>query len=284
MPNYGFELDGEEQSNMSDDEFLAVLRQAKQHVQRGDVFQLVLSRRFSRRFLGDEFAVYRALRSINPSPYLFYFDYGNFKLFGSSPEAQLIVEHDKAHLTPIAGTFRRTGNAEEDNRLAEQLCSDPKENAEHVMLVDLARNDMSRHCSDVTVSSFKRVQAFSHVLHLVSHVTGSMNAEANRFEIIADTFPAGTLSGAPKHRALELIATYEPDNRGYYGGSIGLMDAHGRLNHAIMIRTFMSKNNALHYQAGAGIVADSVPEREAEEVRNKLLALEQALQQAGGIQ
>lgn len=283
VSRYAFALNGEEQSNMSDAEFLTLLRKAKQHVLHGDVFQLVLSRRFSRCFLGDEFNVYRALRSINPSPYLFYFDYGNYKLFGSSPEAQLIIEREKAHLTPIAGTFRRTGNAEEDQQLAERLLADPKENAEHVMLVDLARNDISRHCSDIAVGSFKRIQAFSHVLHMVSHVTGTVGASTNYFDIIADTFPAGTLSGAPKHRAMELIATYEPDNRGYYGGSIGVMDAQGRLNHAIMIRTFMSKNNTLHYQAGAGVVANSIPENEAEEVRSKLLALNQALQHAGEV-
>jgi anthranilate synthase component 1 len=250
------------------------------HCDRGDVFQIVLSRRFSHAFKGDEFNVYRALRSINPSPYLFYFDYGNFKLFGSSPEAQLQIKGSLASIYPIAGTFRRTGNDIEDAELASRLAQDEKENAEHLMLVDLARNDLSRYANEVTVETFKEIQYYSHVIHLVSKVSGRLKDESALLKIVADTFPAGTLSGAPKHRAMTLINEYEPDNRGFYGGAIGYIGFNGDFNHAIMIRTFLSKDNQLLYQAGAGIVAKSDPQHELQEVNNKIGALRKAIETA----
>jgi anthranilate synthase component 1 len=256
---------------------------AKKHCARGDVFQLVLSKQFSQKFSGDEFNVYRALRSINPSPYLFYFDYGSFKIFGSSPEAQLVVTDGKAEIHPIAGTFKRSGNDLKDAELAEALIKDDKENSEHVMLVDLARNDLSRHGSNVTVENYREVQFFSHVIHLVSKVTGTIHKDTDTMQVVADTFPAGTLSGAPKHRAMQLIEKYEKTSRGYYGGAIGFMDFDGNFNQAIMIRTFLSKNHKLFWQAGAGLVAKSDPESELQEVYNKLGALTKAIEQAKDI-
>ena len=253
------------------------VKKGKEHCFRGDVFQLVLSRCFSQGFKGDEFNVYRTLRSINPSPYLFFFDYGYFKIFGSSPEAQLIVQSGKAEIHPIAGTFRRTGDDEKDAVAAGLLAKDPKENSEHVMLVDLARNDLSRNGSEVIVEKNREIQFYSHVIHLVSKVSCTMKKATKTFRVVADTFPAGTLSGAPKHRALQLIDQYETTKRNVYGGAIGYMDFHGNFNHAIIIRSFLSKNHELHYQAGAGIVADSVPENELQEVYNKLGALDKAL-------
>lgn len=274
---YKFTLVNGEESNFTDEEFLKVVEKGKDHCYRGDVFQIVLSRRFQCGFKGDEFNVYRALRSINPSPYLFYFDYGNFKLMGSSPEAQLQVKSGKAHIYPIAGTFRRSGNDQEDAAIAARLAADEKENAEHVMLVDLARNDMSRNASQVTVEVFKEIQYYSHVIHLVSKVTGTLAPEASIIRIAADTFPAGTLSGAPKHMAMSLINQYEHGNRGYYGGAIGFMGFDGSFNHAIMIRTFLSQDNNLIYQAGAGVVSKSQAESELQEVNNKLTALRKAV-------
>lgn len=280
FPEYRFELNGEETSNKTDDEYKALVEKTKEHIFRGDVFQIVPSRAFSRPFLGDEFNVYRCLRSVNPSPYLFYFDYGDFKLFGSSPEAQLTIKGEEASIYPIAGTFKRTGNMVEDLRVAEQLKADPKESAEHVMLVDLARNDLSRHCIDVEVKSFKEAQFYSHVIHLVSKVSGKLQQGANPFDVVGDTFPAGTLSGAPKHMAMQLIDRYEKQQRGFYSGAIGYMGFNGDFNHAIMIRTFLSKNNRLHYQAGGGVVADSSAEGELNEVNNKIAALRKALELA----
>jgi len=274
---------GEKSSNLSDEQFIEFVKKGKDHCYRGDVFQLVLSRRFSQGFKGDEFNVYRTLRSINPSPYLFFFDYGYFRIFGSSPEAQLIVQDSKAEIHPIAGTFRRTGDDEKDSKAAEALAKDPKENSEHVMLVDLARNDLSRNGSKVEVEKNREVQFYSHVIHLVSKVTCKMKKSAKTFRVVADTFPAGTLSGAPKHKALQLIDRYETTKRNFYGGAIGYMDFHGNFNHAIIIRSFLSKNHELHYQAGAGIVADSVPENELQEVYNKLGALDKALTLAENI-
>jgi len=276
--SYNFRKEGKASSNLNDEEYKGHVSLAKKHCKRGDVFQLVLSRRFSQGFKGDEFNVYRALRSINPSPYLFYFDYGDFKIFGSSPEAQLIVKDGKAEIHPIAGTFKRTGNDEEDALLAKKLTEDVKENSEHVMLVDLARNDLSRHGNMVNVENYREVQFFSHVIHLVSKVTGRKKKETPTMKVVADTFPAGTLSGAPKHMAMQLIEKYETTNRDYYGGAIGFMDFDGDFNHAIMIRTFLSKNHQLHYQAGAGLVAASEPEKELEETYNKLGALNKALE------
>ncbi|MES2238968.1 MAG: anthranilate synthase component I family protein [Bacteroidota bacterium] len=277
IPSYKFSKEGEGFSNLTDEEFKNNVALAKKHCFRGDVFQLVLSRRFTQGFKGDEFNVYRALRSINPSPYLFFFDYGDFKIFGSSPEAQIIVKDRKAEIHPIAGTFKRTGDDEKDAVLAKQLSEDKKENSEHVMLVDLARNDLSRNGHDVNVERYREVQFFSHVIHLVSKVTGHLHKDATTMQVVADTFPAGTLSGAPKHRAMQLIEDYEKTNRNFYGGAIGFMDFEGNFNHAIMIRTFLSKNHQLHSQAGAGIVASSDEESEMQEVYNKLRALNTAL-------
>ena len=278
--SYHFEMDGETTSNLDDETFKKNVAIAKEHCYRGDVFQLVLSRRFSQKFKGDEFNVYRALRSINPSPYLFYFDYGDFKIFGSSPEAQLVVQDETTEIHPIAGTFKRTGNDEQDAETAKALFADPKENAEHVMLVDLARNDLSRNGNNVKVTTYKELQFFSHVIHLVSKVTGKKHANTTTMQVVADTFPAGTLSGAPKHKALQLIEKYETSNRDFYGGAIGFMDFSGNFNHAIIIRTFLSKNHELHFQAGAGIVSQSSEENENQEVYNKLRALKKALELA----
>ena len=278
--SHNYSNQGKSISNLTDNEFKANVAIAKKHCQRGDVFQLVLSRRFTQNFKGDDFNVYRALRSINPSPYLFFFDYGNFKIMGSSPEAQIIVKNRKAEIHPIAGTFKRTGHDEQDAVLAKKLQNDPKENSEHVMLVDLARNDLSRHGNNVVVENYSEVQFFSHVIHLVSKVTASLHENATTMQVVADTFPAGTLSGAPKHKAMQLIEKYEKTNRDFYGGAIGFMDFEGNFNHAIMIRTFLSKNHQLHYQAGAGIVNSSTEEDELQEVYNKLGALNKALELA----
>jgi anthranilate synthase component 1 len=279
----GFNTVGKEETNITDEEYKYMVSKGKEHCHRGDVFQVVLSRQFSQSFNGDDFNVYRSLRSVNPSPYLFYFDYGTYRIFGSSPEAQLRVTGDKASIFPIAGTFRRTGNDEKDKELARELCLDPKENAEHVMLVDLARNDLSRNASRVEVETFREVQFYSHVIHLVSKVSGVLPPEANLISVLGNSFPAGTLSGAPKYRAMQLIDTYENQQRGFYGGCIGLLGFDGSLNHAIMIRSFLSKNNKLFYQAGAGIVADSSEEKELQEVNNKLAALKKAIELANGI-
>ncbi|UZO79281.1 anthranilate synthase component I family protein [Aquimarina sp. ERC-38] len=280
---YNFTTTGPTTSNLDDDQYKEHVALAKKHCLRGDVFQLVLSKRFSQAFKGDEFNVYRALRSVNPSPYLFYFDYGDFKIFGSSPEAQLVVKEGIAEIHPIAGTFKRTGNDEQDAELAKKLAVDEKENAEHVMLVDLARNDLSRNGSGVTVDTYREVQFYSHVIHLVSKVTGKKDKDTNTMQVVADTFPAGTLSGAPKHKAMQLIEKYETVNRDFYGGAIGFMDFSGNFNHAIMIRTFLSKNHELHWQAGAGLVNESNEENELQEVYNKLGALTKALKLAESI-
>jgi anthranilate synthase component 1 len=282
-PEYSFSINGEEESNLTNEDFINVVEQLKKHIYRGDVFQIVPSRAFKQPFLGDEFNVYRCLRSINPSPYLFYFDYGSFKLFGSSPEAQITINQNVANIFPIAGTFKRTGNDEEDAELAKKLEADPKESAEHVMLVDLARNDLSRHCNGVEVKSFKEVQYYSHLIHLVSKVSGNLQEGVSAFKVVADTYPAGTLSGAPKYKAMQLIDQYEQLGRNFYAGAIGYMGFDEAFNHAIMIRTFMSKNNNLHYRAGAGIVADSVPENELNEVNNKIAALRKAIEMAEGL-
>jgi len=274
---YRFSQTDTETSTMDDDDFLRIIEKGKEHCFRGDVFQIVLSRRFTAGFKGDEFNVYRSLRSINPSPYLFYFDYGSFKLFGSSPEAQLQISKGKAHIYPIAGTFRRSGNDQEDATIAANLAADEKENAEHIMLVDLARNDMSRNADSVRVEVFKEIQFYSHVIHLVSKVTGTLKDDTSVVGMAADTFPAGTLSGAPKHMAMTLINKYENINRGFYGGAIGFLGFDGSFNHAIMIRTFLSRENKLIYQAGAGVVSKSDAKSELQEVNNKLMALRKAI-------
>jgi len=280
FPEYSFRSKDEEKSNLTNEEFIAIVEKMKQHIYRGDVFQIVPSRAFSKQFQGDEFNVYRALRSINPSPYLFYFDYGDFRIFGSSPEAQITIKNRIASIFPIAGTFKRSGDDEKDAEIAQALKNDPKESAEHVMLVDLARNDLSRHCEQVEVKAFKEVQYYSHLIHLVSHVSGKLLPGVASFKVVADTFPAGTLSGAPKYRAMEIIDENEKSKRSFYSGAIGYLGFNGDFNHAIMIRSFLSKNNTLHYQAGAGIVAGSVAESELNEVNNKIAALRKAIEMA----
>ncbi|MFT6333357.1 MAG: anthranilate synthase component 1 [Saprospiraceae bacterium] len=280
---FSFRTKGGEEANMTDQAFTDNVTRCKGFAQRGDIFQIVPSRRYAQGFSGDEFNVYRALRSINPSPYLFYFDYGSYKIFGSSPEAQLVIKGREAEIHPIAGTFKRTGDAETDAAAAEALSADPKENAEHTMLVDLARNDLSKNTNGVHVEKYKEVQYFSHVIHLTSVVKGTLNEDVHPYQIFADTFPAGTLSGAPKYRALELIDDLEPTKRGFYGGGIGMLGFGGEINHAIMIRSFLSYEGKLHYQAGAGIVIDSQEESELQEVNNKLAALKKALTLAESI-
>ena len=277
---FDFKKIGSSDSEITDKEYIEYVNKAKDHCKRGDVFQLVLSRRYTQKFKGDEFNVYRALRSINPSPYLFFFDYGDYKIFGSSPEAQIVINNRKAEIHPIAGTFKRTGDDEKDQITAKELAKDPKENSEHIMLVDLARNDLSRSGNNVKVEKNREIQFYSHVIHLVSKVTARLKEGIKSYQVVEDTFPAGTLSGAPKHKALELIEKYEKVNRNFYGGAIGFIDFNGNFNHAIIIRSFFSKNNILNYQAGAGIVIDSDPEKELEEVQNKLGALDKALIEA----
>ncbi|MFW6225154.1 MAG: anthranilate synthase component I family protein [Bacteroidota bacterium] len=280
---YKFKPLHEETSNLTDDEYMEMVTKGKEHCHRGDVFQIVLSRQFSQKYNGDDFNVYRALRSINPSPYLFYFDYGDYKIFGSSPETQIEVANNKAFINPIAGTFKRTGNDQKDQQLAEELTRDEKENSEHIMLVDLARNDLNRTTKNVRVEKYREIQFYSHVIHMVSKVAGDLEKNTNSIKIMADSFPAGTLSGAPKYKAMQLIDLYENKARGYYGGCIGYIRLNGDINQAIMIRSFMSKDNALYYQAGAGIVADSKEKSELQEVNNKLMALKHAINMAQNI-
>ena len=277
---YDFHPVGEVSSTLTDDEHRENIRKGIQHCLRGDVFQIVLSRRFIQKYEGDDFKLYRALRSINPSPYLFYFDFGGFRIFGSSPETHCRIQGRKAFIDPIAGTTKRTGDEESDRQGAEYLRNDPKENAEHVMLVDLARNDLSRNCHGVKVDFYKDLQYYSHVIHLVSRVSGELDEGADPIKAFIDTFPAGTLSGAPKVRAMQLISEYEPHNRGAYGGCIGMIGLDGSLNQAITIRTFVSRNGELWFQAGGGIVAKSDVEYELQEVNNKLGALRRAISQA----
>lgn len=280
VPSFAFIPVENEKSPLEGQQYIDMVTKGKEHCYRGDVFQIVLSRQFSQSFKGDEFNVYRALRHINPSPYLFYFDYGNYRLMGSSPESQLVIEKGLATINPIAGTFKRTGDDLKDMKLAEELSQDPKENAEHVMLVDLARNDLGRNCREVEVKTYKEVQYYSHVLHLVSEVTGKLQDPGKVARVMADTFPAGTLSGAPKYKAMQLIDKYEPHSRGYYGGCIGKLGLDGSFNQAIMIRSFLSKDNTLFYQAGAGVVSESIEEKELQEVNNKLGALKKAIEMA----
>ena len=277
---YGFHPVGDVVSTLTDDEHRENIRRGIQHCLRGDVFQIVLSRRFVQKYEGDDFKLYRALRSINPSPYLFYFDFGGFRIFGSSPETHCRILGRKAYIDPIAGTTKRTGDEEADKQGAQYLRQDPKENAEHVMLVDLARNDLSRNCHHVKVDFYKDLQYYSHVIHLVSRVSGELDEGADPIKAFIDTFPAGTLSGAPKVRAMQLISEYEPHNRGAYGGCIGIIGLDGSLNQAITIRTFVARNGELWFQAGGGIVAKSDVEYELQEVNNKLGALRKAIEKA----
>lgn len=276
-PSYNFETVGKVKSNITDEQHRENIKKGIAHCLRGDVFQIVLSRRFIQSYEGDDFKVYRALRSINPSPYLFYMDFGGYRIFGSSPETHFRLEGDQAYIDPIAGTTKRTGNTLKDKELTEILLKDPKENSEHTMLVDLARNDLSRNCHDVHVVFYKEPQYYSHVIHLVSRVNGTINEGSDTIKSFIDTFPAGTLSGAPKVRAMQLISEIEPHNRGAYGGCIGFIGLNGNLNQAITIRTFVSRNNELWFQAGGGIVADSNVEKELQEVNNKLGALKKAI-------
>lgn len=283
MPHYAtasFVRQGEELSNLTEDQTREIVHTCIKHCLRGDVFQIVPSRRFAQKYQGDDFQVYRALRSVNPSPYLFYFDYEEYRIFGASPEKQIKIEGSVAEIHPIAGTFRRSGDDARDAELAQALIADPKESAEHVMLVDLARNDLSRSADNVKVETFKEVQFFSHVIHLVSKVTGHLQKGVNPLQLVADTFPAGTLSGAPKHNAMTIINRLESTNRAIYGGAIGFMDFEGNFNHAIAIRTFLSKGDTLFFQAGMGVVAKSVVENEMQEIHNKLAALRRALEVA----
>lgn len=284
IATYDFEAVGEEKSAISDEQYMDMVRAGKEHCYKGNVFQIVLSRRFSQGYKGDDFALYRTLRSVNPSPYLYYFDFTDFRIFGSSPEAHLVInpKQQKSYISPIAGTFKRTGDDEKDFELAEKLLKDPKENAEHVMLVDLARNDLSRNTDNVVVETYKEVQYYSHVIHLVSSVSGRLRTGSNSIKLFADTFPAGTLTGAPKIKAMQIIDQLEPHDRGPYGGCIGFIGFDGSFNQAITIRSFVSKNNTLYYQAGAGVVAKSNEHSELQEVNNKLGALKSAIDKASG--
>jgi anthranilate synthase component 1 len=281
--SYNFTTSGEEVAAISDDDYRAMVKQGIDYCKRGEVLQIVLSRRFSQAFTGDDFKVYRALRSINPSPYLFYFDFGSFRIFGSSPETHCSISDGKAYIDPIAGTFRRTGDDGKDKQLAQELLKDPKENAEHAMLVDLARNDLSKNVKNIRLGFYKKVYFYSHVIHLVSRVIGDVPQGSNTIKIFADTFPAGTLSGAPKVRAMELIRDIEPHCREVYGGCIGFIGLNGDLRQAITIRSFVSKNNVLYYQAGAGVISQSDETSELQEVNNKLGALKKAIDAAGKI-
>ena len=276
VTEYNFTLAGSEKSEMTDPEFKTLVEKGKSHCHRGDVFQMVLSRKFTQEFKGDDFQVYRQLRAINPSPYLFYFDYGNFRIFGSSPEAQLIVNGDRASIQPIAGTYKRTGDDTADLEAAQKLKKDPKETAEHVMLVDLARNDLSRHATNVKVEDYQDIHFYSHVIHMVSKVTGTID-EASKVNLVGDTFPAGTLSGAPKFKAMELIDKYEKSSREFYGGAVGFLGFNGDFNHAIIIRSILSRNNQLEFRAGAGVVIESNLDDETQEVYNKTNALRKAI-------
>jgi len=279
-PSFQFSIQAGESSNLTDEAYKGLVEKGKMHCKKGDVFQIVLSREFQQKFSGDEFNVYRALRAINPSPYLFYFDFGDYKIFGSSPEAQLTIRDGVAAIHPIAGTYKRQGNEKEDRKYAKKLKQDVKENSEHVMLVDLARNDLSRNSNEVKVEVFGEIQYYSHVIHMVSKVSGKINPNSSAIQLAADTFPAGTLSGAPKIRAMQLIDQYENHPRGFYGGAVGFIGLNGDYNHAIMIRSFLSKNNLLIYQAGAGIVVESNEENELNEVNNKIAAVREAIVKA----
>ncbi|WP_185882578.1 anthranilate synthase component I family protein [Blattabacterium cuenoti] len=281
VSHFSFRIAGSCTSNVTDQEYQNMVYKGIKYCLRGDLFQIVLSRQFQQKFKGDEFNVYRAIRCINISPYSFYFDYGNYKIFGTSPETQLIIDERHAYIYPIAGTIKRLKNQNQNNKLKIELLNDPKENSEHIMLVDLARNDLSKHSYDVKVDKFKKIQEFSHVFHIISKVSGKLSKHISIIKILGDTFPAGTLSGAPKYKAMELIDKIENQNRGIYGGAIGFFGLNNSyLNTAIIIRSFISKNNILFFQAGAGIVSDSVAEKELEEVNNKLMALFQAIKLA----
>jgi anthranilate synthase component I len=272
-----FNIIGEKTSNLTDDAYQKMVAEGIHHCQIGNVFQVVVSRRYSQGFVGDDFQVYRELRMVNPSPYLFYFDFTDFKLFGSSPESVLIKEDQFAYVHPIAGTVRRTGNDDQDALLAEELKVHPKERAEHIMLVDLARNDLSKLGNEVEVTKFLELHYYSHLIHLVSEVKATLAPNTNPLQLLAQVFPAGTLSGAPKYKALQIINELENEQRSFYGGAIGFIGFNNNINQAIMIRSFLSKNNILTTQAGAGVVVSSTPEGECNEVKTKLAALNTAI-------
>ena len=281
--SYNFYKEGEEWSTITDEDFKENVRQGIKNCNDGTVSQIVLSRRFVQQFTGDDFKVYRALRTINPSPYLFYFDFGGFRIFGSSPETHCQIRGETISIDPIAGTARRTGNAKEDMEIAERLKLDPKENNEHMMLVDLAQADLSLNAHNVKLDFLRQVQFYSHVIHLVSRVSATLDKGTNKIKAFFDTFPAGTVSGAPRSKAMQLISDIEIHNRGAYGGCIGFIGFNGDISQAITIRTFVSRNNHLWYQAGAGVVSQSTDEGELQEVNNKLNALKKAINMAAQI-
>jgi anthranilate synthase component 1 len=264
-------------------DFLAAVDKAKDHIRAGDIYQIVLSICFSGRSTLDAFQVYRALRLLNPSPYMYFFELGRLRVAGSSPEALVELDHGHASLRPIAGTRPRGATGAEDQALESELLADPKENAEHVMLVDLARNDLGRVAASgsVHVDPYRRVERYSHVMHIVSGVKGDLAAGRDAFDLFAATFPAGTLVGAPKVRAMELIACFEPVARDLYGGTVGYFSKNGNMDQAITIRTIVFDGDEYSFQAGAGIVADSQPEREHDEVLAKSAILRSALEIAG---
>ena len=282
--SYNFVPSGGVTSPITDEEYLGMVRRGIEHCQRGDISQIVLSRCFSQDFSGDDFKVYRSLRSINPSPYLFYFDFGSYRIFGSSPKTHCRVSNDQAHVYVMAGAIERTGDNEQDETLAEQLFKDPRENAEHFTLVDLARSDLSRNISCVKLDSYREIQYYSHVIQLCSIVSGNVEPGSNSIRIFADTFPAGILSGAPKIRAMELIHEIENHRRGCYGGCIGYIGLNGDLNQAITIRSFLSKDNRLYYQAGTGIANQSHPETGLKEVNARLGTLKKAIDMAARLE
>ncbi|HUF73852.1 MAG TPA: anthranilate synthase component I family protein [Gammaproteobacteria bacterium] len=261
-------------------DFLAAVDKAKDHIRAGDIYQIVLSVCFSGRSNLDAFQVYRGLRLLNPSPYMYFFELGQLRVAGSSPEALVELDHGHASLRPIAGTRPRGATAEEDLALERELLADPKENAEHVMLVDLARNDLGRVAASgsVHVDPYRRIERYSHVMHIVSGVKGELAAGRDAFDLFAATFPAGTLVGAPKVRAMELIAELEPVARDLYGGTVGYFSKNGNMDQAITIRTIVFDGDEYSFQAGAGIVADSHPEREHDEVLAKSAILRRAIE------
>jgi len=269
-------------SNFEREAFKSAIEEGKRLIYEGDIFQVVLSQRFSLPFSVDAFNLYRALRQINPSPYLFFLDFDEVTLIGSSPEVLVRVEEGRAQLLPIAGTRPRGRDAAEDLRLQEELLRDPKERAEHLMLVDLGRNDLGRICTmgSVTVDRYAYIERYSHVMHIVSTVSGEVDPAYAPLDVLRACFPAGTVSGAPKVRAMEIIDALEPTKRGIYAGAVGYIDFSGNMDTCIAIRTMVVRNNTVYIQAGAGIVADSDPEREFEETENKARALKQALRVA----
>jgi len=269
-------------SNLTKHQFMRIVKKAKEYIKAGDIIQVVLSQRLKTRIKAKPFDIYRSLRSINPSPYMFYLKFGKLKLIGSSPEIMVRCEEKKVELRPIAGTRRRGRNEKEDERLSGELLRDPKERAEHVMLVDLGRNDIGRVCKfdTIKVSEFMVIEKYSHVMHIVSDVSGRLKSGKNIFDVVKASFPAGTVTGAPKIRAMEIIDELENAKRGVYAGSVGYFSFSGNLDTCIAIRTILVNGNKAYIQAGAGIVADSRPEKEYTETLNKARAMIKAIEQA----